>query len=148
MDIILIRDHEKIGKEGEIKKVSDGYARNFLIPRGYALPSTDANLKQLKSRKKMAAKKNEKEKQKAIEVKKKLEDRSFSIKVKCGENGKLYGAVTNKKISEALQELNGIAIDRKKIVLKEPIKNTGKYNIEIKLFDDVSANMTLQVEEA
>lgn len=145
MQVILLMDNKKLGKAGEIKKVADGYAQNFLIPNGIAIPATEANLKQLKEKKNTEDVKTRRERDKAINLKSDLERQLLEIHAKKGESDKLYGAITNKNISEEIEKKLNIHIDRKKIIMKEPIKNTGKHKIRIKLFEDIEAELKIEI---
>ncbi|MGM0607081.1 MAG: 50S ribosomal protein L9 [Candidatus Muiribacteriota bacterium] len=145
MKIILIKDHSKIGKTGDIKNVASGYASNFLIPNKIAIPATKSNLKQLDNIKKINQSKDEKEKQKALKTKEELEETTLEIKTKTGEKGKLYGAITNKNISDELKKQKKIKMDKKKIIVKEPIKKVGNYTVELKLYPKINANLSVEI---
>lgn len=146
MQIILLKDFKKIGKTGEIKKVADGYAQNFLIPNKIAIKATDTNIKELKEKKNTESKKYKSELENAKKNKELLEKNNLEIQAKKGESDKLYGAITNKNISEHIKDALNIKIDKKKIILKEPIKKTGSYKVKIKLFDNISANINLSIK--
>ena len=147
MQVILLEDVKGIGKKGEVAKVSDGHARNYLIPRKLAIQATDANLKVLE--KKNAAEEAERaeEREAALELKKKIEAAgAVIIKGKAGDGGRLFGAITTKDVAEAFEAAYGTAIDKKKIVLKEAIKQAGNYKAELKLYPEISAVLRIRVE--
>ena len=144
MKVILLEDVRGSGKSGEVVKVSDGYARNMLIPRGLAMEATPQNLKQLEKKKEAMAKKFAEDKASALEMKKSLEEATVNVKTKAGENGKVFGSVTSKDIADALKEL-GYEIDKKKIQLDAPIKTTGITEVTIKLFTEVAGKVKVNV---
>ena len=144
MKVILLEDVRGSGKSGEVVKVSDGYARNMLIPRGLAMEATPQNLKQLEKKKEAMAKKFAEDKASALEMKKSLEEETVNVKTKAGENGKVFGSVTSKDIADALKEL-GYEIDKKKIQLDAPIKTTGITEVTIKLFTEVAGKVKVNV---
>ncbi|MCK9223877.1 MAG: 50S ribosomal protein L9 [Candidatus Muirbacterium halophilum] len=145
MQVIILKDTKNIGKTGEIKKVADGYARNFLIPNGIAIAATPTNIKKLKEQQNVDNAKTNKEKEKAINIKNKIEKNQLIITAKTGESEKLYGAITNKNISEEIEKNFSVIVDRKKIILKEPIKTLGKFSVKIKLYEDVEADLNLKI---
>ena len=118
MQVIILKDTKNIGKAGEVKKFADGYAQNFLIPNGIAIPATDTNMKKLKEKKSIDNIKIKREKEKALEIKHKIEKEPILINAKTGENEKLYGAITNKNISEEIEKKLTLKIDRKKNNIK------------------------------
>ncbi len=145
MRVILTKDVKGQGKKGDIINVNDGYARNFLLPKGYA-QEADANaVNSVVIKKQSEAYHKEMEKQEALAAKKALDGVSVSLKLKCGENGKVFGSVTNAQISEKLQDM-GYSVDKKKIVLKEAIKSAGNYPVAIKLYPDISAKINVIIE--
>ena len=148
MKVILLKDVKGTGVKGNVVNVSDGYARNFLFPKGLAIEATKANLSELKNKEKAQQKRIEQEKQEARELAKKISDITLVIKAKSGENGKLFGSVTNKEIAQELKKQHNITIDRKKIVLNEPIKQLGQMDLEVKLYPEISGKLTVKVEEA
>lgn len=145
MKVILLQDVKKLGKQGETKEVSDGYARNFLIPQGLATEATPAKLKELQEKHERQDKKREKEEEKARYTKQKINGRSICVKARAGEGGKLFGTVTAKEIGDILQEEFGVSIDKKKIDIPEPIKSLGEYTIKIKLFPSIQAVLKVLV---
>ena len=145
MKIILLEDVKKLGKKGDLVDVADGYARNYLFPRDLAEEATAGKIKQLKKGKAALEDRKEKEKEQAQEIAEKLSKAEVSLKVKAGEQGKLFGSVTTKDISEALKKQCKIEVDRRKIELFEPIKTLGEHKVDIKLFPEVVASLTLKI---
>ncbi len=145
MKVILLRDVSKLGKEGEVVEVSDGHARNYLIPRGLAVEATEGNLKHLMDEKKQLQEKKERLKKKSEELLKDLKKRTWEIRVKAGERGKLFGSLTSGNISEKLSEITGVEVDKRWIKLKKPIKEVGEYNVEIKLPAGVRGKIKIRV---
>lgn len=144
MKVILREDVKSLGKAGDIVNVSDGYARNYLIPRGLALIADEKNIKAFELQKKKLLESIEKEKAKTMEFAERLKNTTVTIKAKAGEDGKLFGSITTMHISEALKK-EGIELDRKRIVLTEPIKRTGEYRIAIKLPHEINSELSLRV---
>ncbi len=145
MKVILLQDIKGVGKKDEIINASDGYARNFLFPKKMAIPADEGNMARLQSKKDSQEYKKELERKDAKQVKSKIENIVLEIKVKAGENGKIFGGVTSKEISEELKNKYDIKVDKKKVMLKETIKTLGRFNIEIKLYEDITANLVLQI---
>jgi large subunit ribosomal protein L9 len=144
MRIILKQDDENLGDAGQIISVKDGFARNYLIPRGVAYEATNANLKRFEEEKKHLLLKSEKEKKQSEMLAEKLEKVSCTISVAVGEEDKLFGSVTSQDIADALQE-KGIELDKRKIQLEEPIKSLGIYTIPARLHPEVNANVKVWV---
>ena len=144
MKVILLEDVRGSGKSGDVVNVSDGYARNMLIPRGLAVEATPQNVKQLEKKKEAIAKKFAEDKAAALEMKKKLEEITIEVKTKAGKNGKVFGSVTSADIAEALQA-QGFDVDKKKIQLDSPIKATGTTDVNVKLFTEVSGKVEVNV---
>jgi len=142
--IVLLKDVERVGRAGEIVKVANGFARNFLIPRGEALLATDANLAHFESRRRQHEAAAEREKKAAEALAQELEKASLTIQARVGEEEKLFGSVTAQNIADLLKE-QGHDIDRRKIELEEPIRALGVYNIEIRLHPEVRATIKLWV---
>ena len=143
MKVILLDNIKGVGKKDEIINASDGYARNYLFPKKLAVEATKENLGKLESKNEANKFKKQNEKNDAIEVANKLKELVLTIKVKAGENGKIFGGVTSKEISENLKEQYKIEIDKKKIEVKETIKNIGRFTINIKLYEGVNAKLTV-----
>lgn len=146
MEVILKKDVKGSGKAGDVVKVSDGYARNKLIPAGLAVEATPANRKAIEREKAKAKEKFEQDKAAAEDFARRLADKIVIVKTKVGDNGRLFGAITSMDIANAIKEQTGEEVDRRKIVLNRPIKETGVETIEIKLFQDVSAKVVIKVE--
>lgn len=147
MIVILKKDVKGTGKAGEVIKVSPGYARNMLIPRGLAIEATEGNVRNLEKQKQIQKENEAKEKAKAEEIASKLSKENIVIKTKAGEGGRLFGSITNKDISEAIEKQLGIKIDRRKIVLENPIKELGVVNVEAKLYTEVTGKFAVEVKE-
>lgn len=145
MKVILLTDVKKIGKKDEIINASDGYARNFLLPKGLAVEANTENMSKLKGRNDSKQHKKDVEKEKAEQIASKLKNISVRIEVKSGENGKIFGGVSTKEISDRLKEQHGIEIDKKKIELKETIKTLGTFNVNVKLFEGVNGNIKVYI---
>lgn len=145
MKVILLNDIKGVGKKDQIIEASDGYARNYLFPKKLAIEATKENLGKLESKNEANKFKKQNEKNDAIEVANKLKELVLTIKVKAGENGKIFGGVTSKEISENLKEQYKIEIDKKKIEVKETIKNIGRFTINIKLYEGVNAKLTVNI---
>lgn len=145
MKVILLQDVKGQGKKGDIVEVNEGYARNFLIKKGFAEVATAAKLNDI-SMKKSAADFHKAEEIKATkELAEKIKGKSFTLKIKAGQNGKVFGSVTSSDISEALAAA-GYKVDKKKIILAQPIKNTGAYEIELKLMEGMSSKIKVVIE--
>lgn len=147
MIVILKKDIKGTGKAGEVIKVSPGYARNMLIPRGLAVEATEGNVRNLEKQKQIQKENEAMEKAKAEEIASKLSKENIVIKTKAGEGGRLFGSITNKDISEAIEKQLGIKIDRRKIVLENPIKELGVVNVEAKLYTEVTGKFAVEVKE-
>lgn len=145
MKVILLKDIKGVGKKDQIVNASDGYARNFLFPKNFALEATENNLKQLNNKKKSEDEKKQYELEQAKQLGEMLKDKIIKISMKIGDNGKLFGSVTNKEIGLALKEQHEIDIDKKKIILNEPIKSIGIKTIDVKLHPNVTAKLTVEV---
>ena len=145
MKVILLDNIKGVGKKDEIINASDGYARNYLFPKKLAVEATKENLGKLESKNEANKLKKQNEKNDAIEVANKLKELVLTIKVKAGENGKIFGGVTSKEISENLKEQYKIEIDKKKIEVKETIKNIGRFTINIKLYEGVNAKLRVNI---
>lgn len=146
MKVILLDNIKGVGKKDEVINASDGYARNFLFPKKLAVEANAENMSKLKNKQDSAKHKKDVEKENAEEIAKKLKDITLTIKVKSGENGRIFGGVTSKEISENLKQQYKIEIDKKKIVLNETIKNIGVFNISIKIFEGVVGNLKINVQ--
>ena len=148
MKVIFNVDVKGQAKKGELKEVSDGYARNYLLPRKLASEATADNINALKLKEKAKAAQIAREKEQALENAKKLDAVMVTIRAKAGSGGKLFGAVTSQEIADALKEQHGIEVEKNKIVQTEPIKTYGVYDIKAKLGYEISGTVHLQVIEA
>lgn len=147
MKVILLKDVKGQGKQGEVKNVSEGYALNFLIPRGLAVAATEGNLKQLENKKKAESKRKDREKEEAAKLAEKMEQITIQVKAKSGEGGRLFGSITSKQIAQELAAKK-IKIDKRKIDLPEPIRTLGVTMVPIKLHPEVTAEVKVHVVEA
>ena len=147
MKVILLEDIKGVGKKGDLLDASDGHARNFLLPRKLAVEATKANLHELETKRKAQEHRKELELEAAKELAANIEAQPITIKVKIGENGKLFGSVTNKEIAEELNVHRGLDVDKKKITLPEPIKTSGEKTAEVKLHAKVTAKLTINITE-
>ena len=145
MKVILLSDVKGVGRKDEIINANDGYARNFLLPKGLAVEANNSNLSKLKAKQDSKAYKKEEDKKEALKIKDQIEKITLKIEVKAGENGKIFGGVTSKEISDKLKEKNNIEVDKKKIELKETIKTVGNFTVTLKLFEGVVAKLKLEI---
>ncbi len=145
MKVILLQDVENVGDKNEVKNVSGGYARNYLIPRNLAQPATESNLKQLEHKLKFAKRREEAIEQKLVQMTGKVQGSSVEIKAHAGVDGKLYGSVTNKHIALALTEKLGIEVDKKRVKLEAPIKQTGEFSVVVDMSQGKKAEVTICV---
>lgn len=145
MKVILKEDIKGTGKAGDIVKVSDGFARNQLLPKNLAVEATKANIKAIERQKAANEEKVALEKEEANRQKKELEGKKFVIKTKTGGGNKLFGSITSMNVAEVITKETGKEIDKKKIVLEKPIKNTGITEVQIKLYPEISANVKIEV---
>ena len=141
MIVILNRDVKGTGKAGDIVKVSDGYARNMLIPKGYAKEATEGNVRNLEKQKAIAAEKKAEEKAAAQALAEKISAVSVTIKTKAGEGGRIFGSITSKDIADALKAQHKLTVDKKKIQLDSPIKQTGEMEVAMKLYPEVTTTL-------
>ena len=146
MKIILQQDVKGLGKKGDIVNASDGYARNFLIPKKMAVQADAGRVHEVKQQQKAQEKRKEEELQEAMALKERIEKLTVTIKTKAGEGGRLFGSVTNKEVSEALENQHKIKIDKRKINMPDPIKELGTTPVEIKVYPNVSAHMDVKVQ--
>ncbi len=146
MKVILLQDIKNIGKKDDIINANDGYARNFLFPKNLAIEATKDNLLKLQAKKDSQKHKKNLEIEEFKKQAERIKDITLEIKVKAGTNGKIFGGVTSKEISEELKKQYKMEIDKKKINLKETIKNIGRFSIDIKFGEGVSAKLTLDIK--
>ncbi|MDF2524006.1 MAG: ribosomal protein [Clostridiales bacterium] len=146
MKVILKQDVKSLGKKESMIEVSDGYARNFLFPKGLAVEATSTNINVMKTKKEAEQTKKDKELAQAKALAEKVKAATVVFKTKTGENGKLFGSITSKDISDKLKSLHGLEVDKKKILLEDAIKSLGTLEVEVKLYPGVNANLTVKVE--
>lgn len=145
MKVILTQEVKKLGGKGQILEVSDGYARNYLIPQGLAEEATKTKIKEIQEKSIKEEKKKSSEKDKAEALKNKLQGKKVEIRVKAGAGDKLFGAVTTREIADLIQAEFGVSIDKKKIEMDESIKHLGQYKIRLKIYPSVQAELKLVV---
>ena len=147
MEVILTKDVKGTGRKGDLVKVSDGYARNMLFPRGLAIEATKDNKQTLARQKAKEAEIIEAEKAEAKKLADRLEKVTIVIKTKTGGNGKLFGSITTKDIAEALKAQTSIDLDKKKIILKSPIKEVGEFTIDVRVYPEMRGHFQLNIVE-
>ena len=148
MKLILLEDVKSVGKKGDLINASEGYAKNFLLPKKLAVEATKSNLNDYELKQKADAKRRQEELEKAQETAAALKDKVVTIKVKTGGNGKLFGSVTNKEVADAIVEQTKLEINKKKVSIGDPIKMVGERTAVVKLHPKVSAEVTIKIEEA
>lgn len=144
MKVILLQDVKGMGKKGDVKNASDGYARNFLLPKGLAIEATNQAMSELNSKAEAVAHHKAEEKAAAESNKAKIDGKTIKVTAKSGENGKLFGAVTSKELADVLDKEYSIKVDKKKISAPD-MKNTGSYSFTVKLYQGVVASMTVDI---
>ena len=147
MKVILLKDVKGTGKKGEVKEVSDGYARNFLIKKVVAVEASQANMKELDEKEKSKERKALIEYEEAVLLGKQMEEINIQIEVKAGEGGRLFGSITSKEIAEQLKKQKNLDIDKRKILMDEPIRTLGSTFVEIKLHQKVTTKIRVDVKE-
>ena len=145
MKVVLLENVKKLGKKDEVVEVSDGYARNMLIPKKLALPATAENINNLKLKNKNEEKKDENLRKKAEEDKITIEKNHFTMEIKTGESGRTFGSITSKEIADLIKESINIDVDRKDILLDEPLKHIGSYEVKVRLYKDIIATISIKV---
>ena len=145
MKVILTQDIKGVGKKDEIINANDGYARNFLLPRKMAVEANSQNMSLLQGRKDAANFRKEQEKENALKVQEKLSRIMLTMKVKAGENGKIFGSITSKEIAQELENQHKISIDKKKILLKDSIKELGIFTVDIKLYEGIIGKLKINI---
>ena len=148
MKVILLQDVKGKGKKGQMLEVSDGYARNYMLPRKIAIEATADAVNTKKMNDKAAAEKEAKERAEALETSRKLREMTLIVKAKGGGAGRLFGSVTNQEIADALKASSGISLDKRKIVIADTIKSVGTYTVTCKLGYEITAPLTVKIEEA
>lgn len=146
MQVILLQDVNKLGKKGDVVKVNDGYARNFILPKKLGLEATEKNLKDLAIQKAEEEKRQQEIYEEAVALGKELESKKVSLQIKGGEGGKTFGSITAKEISQGLKDQTGIEIDKKKLVLADAIKTAGTFKVGVKLHPKVTVDLNVAVE--
>lgn len=148
MKVILLQDVKGKGKKGQMIEVSDGYARNFMLPRKLATEATADAINTMKMNDKATQERIAREKAEALEISHKLREMTLVVTAKGGGAGRLFGSVTNQEIADALKAKSGIALDKRKIVIADPIKSVGTYTVQCKLGYEINAPLTVKIEEA
>ena len=147
MKVILLQDVKGKGKKGQMLEVSDGYARNYMLPRKIAIEATADAVNTMRMNDKATQERIAKEKAEAMEGSRKLREMTVVVNAKGGGNGRLFGSVTNQEIADALKAKTGIALDKRKIVINDAIKNVGTYTVTCKLGYEITAPLTVKIEE-
>ncbi len=147
MKVILLKDVKGTGKKGEMKEVSDGYARNFLLPKKMAVVADNQAVKELKEKNKSAEIKAQKEYDEAVELGEKMKEMNIEIYSKAGDGGRLFGSITSKEIAEQLKKQKNITVDKRKVLLNEPIRTLGSNFVEIKIHQKVVTKIRVDVKE-
>ena len=147
MKVILLQDVKTKGKKGQMIEVSDGYARNYMLPRKLAIEATADAVNTKRMNDKATQERIAREKAEALEIAKMLRELTITVTAKGGGTGRLFGSITNQEISEALKASSGIEIDKRKIVISDPIKNVGTYTVTCKLGYEITAPLTVKIEE-
>lgn len=148
MKVILTQDVRGKGKKGQMIEVSDGYARNYMLPRKIAVEATADNVNTMRMNDKALADRQAKERAEAMEISKRMKTLTVTVTAKGGGAGRLFGSVTSQEIADALKAQTGITLDKRKIILDEPIKNVGVYTVKCKLGYEITGQFAAKVEEA
>ena len=147
MKVLLTEDVKKLGKKGEIVEVSDGYAKNYILPQKLGMEATKAIQNEWQVRKGSEANRKEKEKQEALALAKVLTGKSVTIRTKAGEGGRLFGSITTKEVAELIHQQLGLEVDKKKLTLNAAVKAIGQYTVSIRLHTEATAEILLKVEQ-
>lgn len=147
MKVIFLQDVKGQGKKGEVKKVPQGYANNYLLKNNLAEKATPGNLRKLKAQQEKQAEQEQEAKESAEKLKQKLAELTVNIKAKAGDGGRLFGSVTNKQIADELQKQYKIKVDRRKIELEDPLRALGQYQVSVRLHPDVTGTISVKVDE-
>jgi large subunit ribosomal protein L9 len=147
MKVILLKDVKGTGKKGEVKEVAEGYARNFLIPRKMAVAATQGNMNALKDQKQREQRRKEEERKEAEALAEKLNKMKVSFSMKLGKDGRTFGSITSKQISETLKKQHHMNVDKRKIQLDQPIRSLGVTKVPVKLHPEVTATLAVHVVE-
>ncbi len=145
MKVVLLKDVKDLGKKDSAVNVSDGYARNFLFPRGLAVEASEGKMREVIDKKNSVDNKKQLELNAAKELAEKLGKLTVTLQTKSGDNGKLFGSITSKDIADAVKNQHNILIDKKKIVLPDAIKTIGEHHIDVKVYPEVSAKITVKI---
>ncbi len=148
MKVILLQDVKGKGKKGQMLEVSDGYARNFMLPKKLAIEATADAINTMRMNDKATQERIAREKAEALEISKKLRAMTLTVTAKGGGAGRLFGSVTNQEIADALAKASGIKLDKRKIAIADPIKSVGTYTVTCKLGYEINAPLTVKIEEA
>jgi len=148
MKVILLQDVKGKGKKGQMLEVSDGYARNFMLPKKLAIEATPDAINTMRMNDKATQERIAKEKAEALALSKQLREMTLTVTAKGGGAGRLFGSVTNQEIADALEKVSGIKLDKRKIVISDPIKSVGTYTVNCKLGYEITAPLTVKIEEA
>ena len=147
MKVILLQDVKGKGKKGQMLEVSDGYARNFMLPKKLAIEATPDAINTMRMNDKATQERIAREQAEAMEISRKLREMTLTVTAKGGGAGRLFGSVTNQEIADALKAQTGIALDKRKIQIADPIKNVGTYTVTCKLGYEITAPLTVKIEE-
>lgn len=148
MQVILVQDVKNLGESGDVVDVADGYARNYLFPRGLAVPATEGKLRQVKTRQAAEEQRREREAEEAAKLVELLDGGRVEVLAKCGEGGRLFGSVTSGDIAAAIKKQYKREVDRRKLELAEPIKAIGPHEVTIRVYPGMTAAITVEVKEA
>lgn len=146
MKVILVTDVPKLGKRGQVIAVADGYGRNYLLPKGLGIEATPANLRRFEGQKDAKKRRTERETSEAETLAGRLDGFSLTVKAKAGEEGRLFGSVTNKDIASGIKDILGLDIDKRRIEIEEPLKTLGTYRVAVRLSQTISREITVAVE--
>ena len=146
MKVILVTDVPKLGKRGQVIAVADGYGRNYLLPKGLGIEATPANLRRFEGQKDAKKRRSERETSEAETLAGRLDGFSLTVKAKAGEEGRLFGSVTNKDIASGIKDILGLDIDKRRIEIEEPLKTLGTYRVAVRLSQTISREITVAVE--
>jgi large subunit ribosomal protein L9 len=144
--VILVTDVPKLGKRGQVIAVADGYGRNYLLPKGLGIEATPANLRRFEGQKDAKKRRSERETSEAETLAGRLDGFSLTVKAKAGEEGRLFGSVTNKDIASGIKDILGLDIDKRRIEIEEPLKALGTYRVAVRLSQKISREITVAVE--
>ncbi|MCL4545673.1 MAG: 50S ribosomal protein L9 [Chloroflexi bacterium] len=147
MKLLLTRDVPNLGREGELREVADGYARNYLLPRGLAVPASRGNIKLLQEQREALLRKEAKNRADLVALAERLRDVSVTISTKTGTGGRLYGSITSKDIGDALEEQHHLPVDRRMVELDDPIRTIGTHKVRVRIASDLHPEISVVVQE-